>query len=223
MKMKDFRRKAAPILLLALLALSGGCMDAYSYLYCEGVFAYAQTGNILLFCINMVTGNFLQALSYLWPILAFMGGTATAFVLERMHKGWKPFMHKWRTLILEIVILAVVAFVADYDHLIATAMISFVCGMQLESFPSFLSIRVATTMCIGNLRSAVHHTMECAVGNARGNGVQTMLFWVALAAFAVGAALGNLFVSLFGAYAVLASCVMLAIDIVFAFMVYERD
>ena len=221
--MKDFKRKAAPVILLVLLAMSGGCMDAYSYLYCEGVFAYAQTGNILLFCINLVSGDFLKALSYLWPILAFAGGVATAFLLERMHKGRKPFMHKWRTLILEILILVAVAFVADYNHLIATAMISFVCGMQLESFPSYLGIRIATTMCIGNLRSLVHHSMECAVGNARGNGVQTMLFWTALAAFVVGVALGNFFVSLIGAYAVLASCVLLCIGIIFAFLVYERD
>ncbi len=221
--MKDFKRKAAPVILLILLAMSGGCMDAYSYLYCEGVFAYAQTGNILLFCINLVSGDFFKALSYLWPILAFAGGVATAFLLERMHKGWKPFMHKWRTLILEILILVAVAFVADDNHLIATAMISFVCGMQLESFPSYLGIRIATTMCIGNLRSAVHHSMECAVGNARGNGVQTMLFWTALAAFVVGAALGNFFVSLIGAFAVLASCVLLCIGIIFAFFVYERE
>lgn len=221
--MSDFRKKVAPLLLLALLAASGGCMDAYSYLYCEGVFAYAQTGNILLFCINMVKGEFAVSLSYLWPILAFMGGTAIAFLLERLHKGWKPFLHKWRTLLLEIVILIVVAFVADYNHLIATAMISFVCGMQLESFPSFLSIRVATTMCIGNLRSAVHHGMECAVGNAKGNGVQLLLFTVALVSFALGAALGNFLVALLGMYAVLASCVLLGVSIVFAFLVYERE
>lgn len=221
--MKDFRRKIAPVILLALLAASGGCMDAYSYLYCEGVFAYAQTGNILLFCINAVRGEVMLSLTYLWPILAFMGGTATAFLLERLHKGWKPFMHKWRTLILEIAILVGVAFVADYNHLIATAMISFVCGMQLESFPSFLSIRVATTMCIGNLRSAVHHGMECAVGNARGNGVQLLLFGVALTAFALGAALGNFLVGVLGTYAVTASCVLLGIGIVFAFLTYERE
>lgn len=198
-------------------------MDAYSYLYCEGVFAYAQTGNILLFCINMVRGEFLQSLSYLWPILAFMAGTAVAFLLERLHKGWKPFLHKWRTLTLEIVILIAVAFVADYNHLIATAMISFICGMQLESFPSFLSIRVATTMCIGNLRSVVHHGMECAVGNAKGNGVQLLLFGVALTSFTLGAALGNFLVALWGAYAIFASCVLLGVSIVFAFLVYERD
>lgn len=221
--MKDFRKKVAPILLLALLATSGGCMDAYSYLYCEGVFAYAQTGNILLFCINMVKGEFAQSLAYLWLILAFMGGTAVAFWLERLHKGWVPFLHKWRTLALEIAILAVVAFVADYNHLIATAMISFVCGMQLETFASFLSIRVATTMCIGNLRSLVHHGMECAAGNGRGNRLQVLLFGVALASFALGAGLGNVLVAQFGRFAIFASCVLLAVNIVFAFLVYDRD
>ena len=140
-----------------------------------------------------------------------------------MHKGWKPFLHKWRTLILEIVILAGVAFVADYNHLIATAMISFVCGVQLETFASFLSIRVATTMCIGNLRSFVHHSMECAVGNARGNGVQVLLFGVGLLTFALGATLGNFIVPLLGAYAIFISCGLLAVNIVFAFLVYERE
>ena len=221
--MKDFRRKAAPVFLLALLSASGGLMDAYSYLYCEGVFAYAQTGNILLFCINMVKGEFLQSLGYLWPILAFMGGTASAFFLERLHKGWEPYLHKWRTLVLEIVILAAVAFVSDYNHLVATAMISFVCGVQLETFASFLSIRVATTMCIGNLRSLVHHSMECAVGNARGNGVQVMLFGVALGSFALGAGLGNVLVAWLGNFAIFASCVLLGINILFAFLVYDRD
>lgn len=198
-------------------------MDAYSYLYCEGVFAYAQTGNILLFCINMVRGEFLQSLSYLWPILAFIGGTAAAFLLERLHKGWTPFLHKWRTLMLEIALLVAVAFVADYNHLIATAMISFVCGMQLESFSSFMGVRVATTMCIGNLRSAVHHGMECAVGNARGNHRQAILFAIALLAFALGAGMGNFLVSLLGTYAVIASCVLLGVSIVFAFLVYDKE
>ncbi len=221
--MNKFRKKIAPVFLLALLAASGGCMDAYSYLYCEGVFAYAQTGNILLFCINIVRGEFAQCLAYLWPILAFMGGTAVAFLLERMHKGWTPFLHKWRTLMLEIAILAAVAFAADYNHLIATGMISFVCGMQLESFSSFMGVRVATTMCIGNLRSAVHHSMECAVGQAYGNHRQAILFWIALLSFALGAGMGNFFVALLGAYAVFASCVLLAICIIFAFLVYDND
>ncbi|WP_140916424.1 YoaK family protein, partial [Listeria monocytogenes] len=40
-----------------LLALAGGFMDAYSYIERGQVFANAQTGNILLFGINISEGN----------------------------------------------------------------------------------------------------------------------------------------------------------------------
>ena len=40
-----------------LLAISGGLMDAYSYLFRGEVFANAQTGNILLFSVNLAQGN----------------------------------------------------------------------------------------------------------------------------------------------------------------------
>ena len=40
-----------------VLALSGGFMDAYSYMCRDHVFANAQTGNILLFGVNLSQGN----------------------------------------------------------------------------------------------------------------------------------------------------------------------
>ncbi|MFR1872716.1 MAG: YoaK family protein, partial [Coprococcus sp.] len=47
--MKRSRQMSESIRLGIILALSGGFMDAYSYM-CRGkVFANAQTGNILLF------------------------------------------------------------------------------------------------------------------------------------------------------------------------------
>ena len=58
----------------AILALSGGFMDAYSYM-CRGkVFANAQTGNILLLGINISERNWQMALHYLVPVLAFAIG-----------------------------------------------------------------------------------------------------------------------------------------------------
>ena len=59
-----------------VLALSGGFMDAYSYMCRDHVFANAQTGNILLFGVNLSQGNWGTALHYLGPILAFIVGLA---------------------------------------------------------------------------------------------------------------------------------------------------
>ena len=41
-----------------ILALSGGFMDAYSYIERGKVFANAQTGNMLLFGVNLSEGNY---------------------------------------------------------------------------------------------------------------------------------------------------------------------
>mgnify|MGYP002084284424 CR=1 FL=1 len=48
-----------------ILALSGGFMDAYSYIERGKVFANAQTGNMLLFGVNLSEGNYQTMLNYL--------------------------------------------------------------------------------------------------------------------------------------------------------------
>ena len=59
------------ILLRILLATAGGFFDAYTYV-CRGeVFANAQTGNIVLLGIHLANFDFMQAVRYLIPILAF--------------------------------------------------------------------------------------------------------------------------------------------------------
>ncbi|WP_141009366.1 YoaK family protein, partial [Listeria monocytogenes] len=57
-----------------LLALAGGFMDAYSYIERGQVFANAQTGNILLFGINLSEGNWTIAIQYFWPVVSFTVG-----------------------------------------------------------------------------------------------------------------------------------------------------
>ena len=47
----------------AILALSGGFMDAYSYMERGEVFANAQTGNMLLFGVHLSQGDFLYSYS----------------------------------------------------------------------------------------------------------------------------------------------------------------
>ena len=57
-----------------ILAAVGGYLDAYTYLVRGGVFANAQTGNIVLLGINLAEGSYLNALQYLFPIAAFSVG-----------------------------------------------------------------------------------------------------------------------------------------------------
>ena len=64
--------------LCSLLAITGGFLDIYTYVVRGKVFANAQTGNIVLFGLNIAEGNVKESFYYLIPILAFMLGVFIA-------------------------------------------------------------------------------------------------------------------------------------------------
>ena len=66
------------LLLGGLLAVAGGFFDAYTYVCRGGVFANAQTGNIVLLGLELAERQWLRALTYLLPILAFAFGVMVA-------------------------------------------------------------------------------------------------------------------------------------------------
>ena len=65
-------------LLSAILALSGGFQDAYTYNVRNEVFSNAQTGNVVLMSQHLMMGEWMKGLSYLFPILSFALGVLVA-------------------------------------------------------------------------------------------------------------------------------------------------
>ena len=113
------------------LALSGGFQDAYTYFTRNEVFSNAQTGNIVLMSTHLMMGEWMDVLRYLFPLLAFAGGV---FFAERIHMLFKyaKRLH-WRQgiLLMEIIILFAVGFMPAKLDLLATALVSFACAMQI--------------------------------------------------------------------------------------------
>lgn len=72
--------------LSAILAISGGFQDAYTYNVRDEVFSNAQTGNVVLMSQNFMSGEWMRGLHYLFPIIAFALGV---FVAERIQKKLK--------------------------------------------------------------------------------------------------------------------------------------
>lgn len=152
------------LLIGTLLALAGGFLDAYSYICRGGVFANAQTGNIVLFSIHLMQMEWARAAVAAIPVIAFAVGIIVTETVRRRQK-LIGFLH-WRQgmLILEIVILVVAVFIPDgpLDPLV-NVMISFICSLQVHSFRRVHGHGIASTMCTGNLRSgteALYHYME---------------------------------------------------------------
>ena len=61
---------------------TGGFLDAYTYLIRGGVFANAQTGNIVLLGVRLMEGDWGGAGHYLVPILAFAAGVLAAELIR---------------------------------------------------------------------------------------------------------------------------------------------
>ena len=151
----------------AVLAAAGGFLDAYTYLTRGGVFANAQTGNIVLLGVYLAQGQFRTAGRYLIPILAFAAGVIVAELIKARFR-YHPALH-WRQITVgaELVILAAVAFLPQRWNVPANLAVSFVCAMQVESFRKIRGNTYATTMCTGNLRSATELLFRCCRSGGR--------------------------------------------------------
>lgn len=139
--------------LSAILAISGGFQDAYTYNVRDEVFSNAQTGNVVLMSQNFMSGEWLRGLHYLFPIIAFALGV---FVAERIQKKLKYVKRiHWRQIIvlMELAILFIVGLIPGQYNMTATMLVSFACSMQVQTFRKVNGYGYASTMCIGNLRS----------------------------------------------------------------------
>ena len=135
------------------LAMSGGFQDAYTYFTRKEVFSNAQTGNVVLMSQHFMTGEWLDGLRYLLPLLSFATGV---FVAERIQSRFR-YARKlhWRQgiLLIEILILFAVGFMPESMDMAATVLVSFSCAMHVQAFRKMDGYSYASTMCIGNLRS----------------------------------------------------------------------
>lgn len=120
--------------LAILLAVSGGFMDAYTYTFRGEVFANAQTGNIILLAINLSEGNFEKMLQYLFPVIAFAFGIILAEIVHRFCTIDNILHWRQYTVLLECIILFSVGFISQEYNMIANSLVSFACGIQVESF-----------------------------------------------------------------------------------------
>ena len=211
----------------ALLAAAGGFLDAYTYLLRGGVFANAQTGNIVLLGMRLAEGEPGRALGYLVPILAFAAGVAATEGLRRRWaaspRGRAARLH-WRQIVLgaECAILLAVAFLpAGRWDMAANVAISFLCAMQVQAFRKVNGYAFASTMCIGNLRSGMDSLCSWLVAGNRAAKDKALHYFAIIFLFALGAALGSVALNFCSAKAIWFSCLLLTVS--FCLMFLKED
>ena len=190
--MRHASQESESIELAVLLALSGGLMDCYSYLVRDHVFANAQTGNMLLFGVNLASGDWAQCVHYAVPVVCFALGIALChgikLVAREEHLHWRQL-----ALAIEILVLVGVSFVPEGHSLRANGLTSFACGIQVQAFRKF-------------------H------GQLRGG----LLSYFVIVCFVLGAVLGNWCIPLLGTRMILVGVGLLTVCFFVMFIDRER-
>ena len=203
------------------LSVSGGLQDAYTYVCRGGVFANAQTGNVVLFSMNLMEGNLHAALRYLTPVIAFSAGIFVADFIQTRYKYAKKIYWRQMILIAEILLLIVVSMLPGTMDFLANMLVSFSCALQVQTFRTVSGHPYASTMCIGNLRSGMAFFSRYLRDHKREDRKHAVYYFGIICFFTVGAGIGAELTKKFGNISILASCVLLLAG--FAMMELDRE
>ena len=182
------RPEAVPVGLL--LSAVGGCLDAYTYVGHGGVFANAQTGNVVLLAVGAVRGQFAESLRHLPPLVSFVLGLAVA---ESLARPWARTALRRPTRVVlaaEAVVLAVCA-TGTLPSTVVTVAVAFVAALQVSTFKKAGDVGYNATVTTGNLRSLVAEFAAWWSERRPGAGRRTAVLGGIVVSFATGAAVGT--------------------------------
>ena len=171
--MSPKREKAAVpvpqrLILGCVLAFTGGFLDIYTYLIRGGVFANAQTSNLIFLGLRLMEGDWPQALNYFAQVASYVVGILVAGVVKR-RIGTKGNLH-WRQIVIfaEFILVTIIGYIpASFPPEPVNVIVAFICSVQVASFDSLEGTSFATTMCTGNLRSATELLFRCCRSGGR--------------------------------------------------------
>ena len=221
MKQNSRRQMSESFLTAAFLSISGGLQDAYTYI-CRGeVFANAQTGNIVLLSQSLVERKWSTVIHYLIPLGFFAMGIVAAEGIRQKYKNVQRIHWRQLVLLMEMLLLLVVGFLPTACNLLANAMVSFACAMQVQTFRKVNGYAFASTMCIGNIRSGMEAL--CAYHLTRNKKLlyKSFHYFGVIFLFALGAGLGSRLIGPLSLHTIWISCALLLVSFLLMFIEEE--
>lgn len=204
------------------IILSGGFQDAYTYCCRGGVFANAQTGNIVLMSAALFRGDWEAVVKYLVPVLSFLLGIAVA-ELVHVHYRRQEKIH-WRQIVLieEILLLFIVGFIPGTLDPLANALVSFVCALQVQTFHKIHGQPYASTMCIGNMRSGMESLVAYFRSRDHETLVKSLTYFGVIGVFAAGSGIGSVLSQTIGHGIIWVCCGLLSVSF-FLMFIHEKQ
>ncbi|MDU7148140.1 MAG: YoaK family protein [Clostridium sp.] len=198
-----------------LLAIVGGFLDAYTFICRGGVFANAETGNIVLVALGITNRNYKNVFMAALPIFAFVVGViVTEIIREKSIKNYSESARAEKfILIIEAIVLFIIGFIPDTaPHIFVTTTISFVSSVQISSFRRLVDSPYSTTMCTGNLRTASQAVYLAITKNDGVAFARAIRYIIVIVSFLVGASLGGILTVNFGVKSIWTCSIILYIS-----------
>ncbi len=202
----NFKKNLTPYV-FAMFAVIGGFLEAFTFVLHGGVFCNAQTGNVVMFVIRMVEGQFGAGLRYLYSIVAYIIGIILSTVIPRRFKkiNWPLAVTA-----LEIVVLVAIAFIpASASDWFTYVTVAFICSVQYNTFTKLNGVPLATTFCTNNIRQVVIHFSNGVAQKSREEHFKSATYAFIIICFAAGAAIGVLAARPMGNYCILICAALL--------------
>jgi uncharacterized membrane protein YoaK (UPF0700 family) len=206
-----------------LLTTANGFLDAYTYITRGHVFANVQTGNVVLFAVDLTHGHWGTTLAHLGPIFAFLVGVLlSAHIKSGRVEKRVTYPVRW-TMGIQAIAFATVGFVpTTVPNNLVTIPISFLAAMQFTLFRSIGDLTYIAVATTGNMMRVMEAGYSVVVDKNDESRLAFRVYGALTTTFAVGAVLGA-FASLYwGIRAVWVPAALLAVTLVF-FIIDERE
>lgn len=182
-----------------LLTVIGGFLDAYAFITKDGVFANVQTGNFVLFGINLVQGNLNQAILHILPIIAFMFGIVVAEILKRRKKLRMSGISGKTIILLEMLLFTIIGLLPPtVSNNTVTFMLSFAASLQYSYFRKISDSPYSNTMITGNLLTVTKSIYSVITTRDTEAAIQFFKFTLIIVSFVIGVLIGAFLIQLVG-------------------------
>lgn len=119
---------------------------------------------------------------------------------------------------LESILLFLVGFLPQKYNMSAVVIASFVCALQVQAFRKLNGSTYATTMCIGNLRTATDLLSNYVVHKEKKLLRKSLIYYGFILIFIIGAAAGGVMTQAFQEKAIWCSSFILLITFIIMFI-----
>ncbi|WP_462394419.1 YoaK family protein [Lentilactobacillus parabuchneri] len=201
----------------ALLVMTAGVLDSYTYIQDGGVFAGLQTGNLILTGFRIGRGDYGSIVQALVSLVMFAVGVAIIRVVQYHYPSERAVTRKRLTLSFEIVIFVVVSVIAGHvSILLTTGLLALAAASQLQEFRRLKNTPFTPLMMTGNVRTLSESLLDfVAQGDMqalkKAGDIATLI-----GAFFVGALLNGYLIQYLHGQSILVAALILLITILFA-------